>query len=77
VIAFSPGGVVGGRPVGRTRVFVSHGTLDPVLPIARTGDAVVERLREAGYPVTYRRFRGGHEVPDAVSAAAIRWFLDG
>ena len=77
VIAFSPGGIVGGEQVGVPRVFVSHGTLDGVLPIAGAGDAVVKALRDAGYPVTYRRFRGGHEVSTATSAAAIRWFLAG
>jgi phospholipase/carboxylesterase len=76
-IAFSPGGIVGGQQVGAPRIFVSHGTLDTVLPIARAGDAVVKTLRDAGYPVTYRRFRGGHEASPATSAAAIRWFLEG
>ena len=41
--------------VGVPRVFVSHGTLDTVLPIERAGDAVVKQLRAAGYPVEYRR----------------------
>jgi predicted esterase len=77
VMALSPGGVVAGEHVGIPRIFVSHGTLDSVLPIEVAGDAVVQRLRTAGYPVTYRRFRGGHEVSDATSAAAIRWFLAG
>ena len=57
VIAFSPGGIVAGEQRGVPRFFVSHGTLDSVLPIARAGDAVVRKLRQAGYPVTYRRFR--------------------
>ena len=77
VMALSPGGVVGGSQVGVPRFFISHGTLDTVLPIAQAGDAVVKKLRDAGYPVTYRRFRGGHEASEATSAAAIRWFLAG
>jgi phospholipase/carboxylesterase len=75
IMALSPGGIVGGQQVGVPRVFVAHGTLDTVLPIARAGDAVVKTLRDAGYPVTYRRFRGGHEASPETSAAAIRWFL--
>jgi predicted esterase len=75
VIAFSPGGIVAGEQRGVPRFFVSHGTHDSVLPIATAGDAVVRKLREAGYPVTYRRFRGDHEVPPAMSRAAVRWFL--
>ena len=75
VIAFSPGGIVAGEQRGAPRFFISHGTHDSVLPIARAGDAVVKKLRSAGYPVTYRRFRGDHEVPQGVSKAAVRWFL--
>jgi phospholipase/carboxylesterase len=77
VIAFSPGGVVAGEQRGFPRFFVSHGTRDSVLPIARAGDAVVKKLRSAGYSVTYRRFRGDHEVSAATSKAAVRWFLSG
>ena len=77
IMALSPGGIVGGQQVGVPRVFVAHGTLDTVLPIARAGDAVVKTLRDAGYQVTYRRFRGGHEASPETSAAAIRWFLAG
>jgi phospholipase/carboxylesterase len=76
VIAFSPGGIVAGEQRGVPRFFVSHGTQDDVLPIATAGDAVVRKLRQAGYPVTYRRFRGGHKVSTAMSAVAIRWFLE-
>ena len=77
IMALSPGGIIGGEQVGVPRVFVSHGTLDDVLPIAQAGDAVVRELRDAGYSVTYRRFRGGHEASMATSAAAVRWFLAG
>jgi len=77
IMALSPGGIIGGQQQGVPRVFVSHGTEDAVLPIERAGDAVVKTLREAGYPVTYRRFRGGHEASPATSKAAVRWFLEG
>jgi predicted esterase len=77
IMALSPGGIIGGEQVGVPRVFVSHGTLDDVLPIAQAGDAVVRELRDAGYSVTYRRFRGGHGASMATSAAAVRWFLAG
>ena len=50
IMALSPGGILAGEQVGAPRVFVSHGTLDTVLPIERAGDAVVKQLREAGYP---------------------------
>jgi predicted esterase len=77
VIAFSPGGIVAGEQRGTPRFFVSHGVQDSVLPIGRAGDAVVRNLRQTGYPVTYRRFQGDHEVPPGISKAAVRWFLRG
>ena len=77
VLALSPGGIVAGEQRGVPRFFVSHGTLDTVLPVGRAGDAVVKQLRDAGYRVTYRRFRGGHDASPETSAAAVRWFLHG
>ena len=77
IIALSPGGILAGTTRGKPRIFVSHGSEDGVLPIAGASDRIVPKLREAGYDVTYRRFRGGHEVSPATSAAAARWFLAG
>jgi phospholipase/carboxylesterase len=77
VIALSPGGAHAERTTGRPRVFIAHGTHDAVLPIARTSDVIVRKLRLQGYTVTYRRFKGGHEAPEEISRAAVRWFLRG
>lgn len=60
VIALSPGGVAPGALVGRPRIYVSHGTHDPVLPIASCSRRLVPALREGGYEVTYHEFEGGH-----------------
>jgi predicted esterase len=77
IIALSPGSILADTQRGKPRIFVSHGTEDEVLPITGASDAIVPVLRDNGYDVTYRRFRGNHEVPNPVSAAAVRWFLDG
>jgi predicted esterase len=77
LIALSPGSILADARRGRPRIFVSHGSEDEVLPIAGASDRIVPALRQAGYDVTYRRFRGGHEVSPATSAAAARWFLAG
>lgn len=75
VISLSAGGLVVDDTVGKPRVFITHGTRDGVLPIARTSDVAVRELRRAGYRVTYRRFAGGHEARPEISRAAVRWFL--
>ncbi|MEO7986230.1 MAG: phospholipase [Gemmatimonadales bacterium] len=74
-IAFSPGFLVPVTPHKLPRLFVSHGTADQILPIDRCGRPVVAGLRQAGYRVRYREFDGGHEVPPAIAADAVRWFL--
>jgi phospholipase/carboxylesterase len=74
VLALSPGGLRDVERRGKPRVFIAHGRSDDVLPIARS-DAAVRTLRSSGYPVTYRRFGGGHHVTDAISRAAVRWYL--
>ena len=76
VMALAPGALIAEKPVGKPRVFVAHGRSDTTIPI-RASDAIVRKLRAARYPVTYRKFAGSHEVPDAISKAAVRWFLRG
>jgi phospholipase/carboxylesterase len=75
VIAFSPGFVAVPRPVGRPRIFVSHGTADLILPIDACSGAFVPALREAGYDVTFAEFDGGHTVPPAIADAGLAWWL--
>lgn len=76
VLALSPGGLLDVERRGKPRGFIAHGRGDEVLPIARS-DAAVRRLRSSGYPVTYRKFDGGHQVTEAISRAAVRWYLGG
>jgi len=76
VIAYSPGFVAVHEAEGRPRIFVSHGTEDPILPIDSCSRAFVPALRGAGYEVHFREFAGGHTVPPAVADEGIRWWLD-
>jgi len=76
VMALAPGALIAEKPVGKPRVFVAHGRSDTTIPI-RASDAIVRELRAARYRVTYRKFPGGHEVPDPISKAAVSWFLRG
>ena len=77
VIAFSPGFLAVPEPVGNPRVFISHGTADPVLPIDACSGAFVPHLRQAGYEVMFRPFDGGHTVPPEIADEAMRWWLAG
>lgn len=76
LVAFSPGFMDSGPTlVGKPRVFVSHGTGDPVLSVAASRERIVPVLRDAGYDVTYHEFEGGHTVPAPVFDEAVDWFL--
>lgn len=76
VLALSPGFLLVPGPTGRPRVFVSHGTADPILPIDACSREFVPPLRADGYEVRFREFDGGHTVPPQVADDGVRWWLD-
>jgi phospholipase/carboxylesterase len=74
-IALSPGFVAGEPDESSTRkVFVAHGRGDRVLPVD-CSRRIVPALRGAGIAVDYREYDGGHEIPDAIADAAVRWLV--
>ena len=75
LVAFSPGFAAPQAQVGRPRVFVTHGTMDVVLPSDRCSRLLVPALRADGYDVTYAEFDGGHLVPGELACSAVRWML--
>jgi predicted esterase len=75
VIAFSPGFMAPTRQQGRPRVFISHGTRDQVLPIARCSRRIVPQLEGAGFDVRYLEFEGAHAVPPEIARGAHDWFV--
>jgi phospholipase/carboxylesterase len=77
VLAFSPGFAAPPARVGRSRVWVSHGTADRVLPVDRCGRRVVAQLSAAGHDVTYEEFDGGHVITPGLVDAALDWWLPG
>ena len=76
VLGFSPGFIVDLERVGKPPVFISHGTVDQVLPIDECSRRIVPQLKQDGYQVTYREFEGKHELPPAVASEAMRWFME-
>jgi phospholipase/carboxylesterase len=77
LMAFSPGFIPAfeGDPVGTPRVFVSHGTNDPVLPIDASSRAIVEQLEGQGYDVLFVEHESGHAIPASAANQAIAWAL--
>jgi phospholipase/carboxylesterase len=54
------------------RVLISHGRLDPVIPV-QFGQQARDALLAAGLPVDYREFEGGHNVDPRDLPRAIEW----
>ncbi|MEN3291371.1 MAG: phospholipase/carboxylesterase [Burkholderiales bacterium] len=75
MIAFSPGFIAPAVQRGKPRVFISHGTDDPVLPVDACSRRIVAQLRSADYDVEYLEVNGGHEIPPTVAQASVDWFL--
>lgn len=73
VIAFSPCILAPAAEVGRPNIFISHGTIDRILPFDECGHRLAERLTIAGYIVEFREFAGPHAVPPDVAKAALEW----
>jgi phospholipase/carboxylesterase len=77
VFGFSSGFIIPGERIGKPPVFMSHGTIDPILPIALCSRVIVPELKRQGYRVTYREFEGKHTLPPEIAAEAMGWFMAG
>ena len=73
IVACSPGFLIPVGWTGKPKVFISHGTADPILPIEQCSRKIVPVLRENGYDVTFKEFDGGHMVPSDIVHDAMRW----
>ena len=58
----------------KPRFLLSHGRRDPVVPFAN-GERAKDLLEKHGFPVTWRPFDGGHEIPPPVLADVDRFLF--
>ncbi|MCC2974389.1 alpha/beta hydrolase [Massilia sp. IC2-476] len=77
ILAFSPGFIGPLQARGEPKVFISHGTEDPILPIDPCSRRIVRQLRDAGYPLRYEEFVGEHVIPAEIAEAALAWLSEG
>jgi phospholipase/carboxylesterase len=73
IMAFSPGVMTPVAATGKPRIFIAHGTRDPVMPIDDTSRKFVPRLQRLGYDVTYREYDGTHGAPPEIITAGFEW----
>ncbi len=71
IFAFSPGFVAPPEAFGHPHIFITHGIRDATLPVACSRALIVPQLRQAGYDVEYKEFRGVHTVPKWALEACI------
>ncbi len=75
VIAMSPGVMQPIAARGKPRIFISHGTNDPIMPIDDTSRKFVPKLKSLGYDVTYREYEGRHSPSPPIVREAFEWFV--
>jgi phospholipase/carboxylesterase len=75
IMALSPGHSFTKNYDKRQRIFISHGEQDQVLPFSNAR-AIAARLRSRGMTVQFEAFQGRHEVPEAIRAKAIAFFMN-
>jgi phospholipase/carboxylesterase len=76
VISMSPGVMQPIAARGKPRIFLSHGTSDPIMPIDSTSRQFAPRLKALGYDVTYREYEGRHSPSPPVVREAFQWFTN-
>ena len=74
IIAYSPGPAFATKFDPMQRIFISHAEEDPVLPYSVTR-GLVAKLRVKHMPLMFVPFHGGHEVPKAIHAKAVAYFM--
>jgi phospholipase/carboxylesterase len=74
VISMSPGVMQPIAARGKPRIFLSHGTNDPIMPVDLTSRQFVPKLKALGYDVTYREYEGRHTPSPPVVREAFQWF---
>jgi phospholipase/carboxylesterase len=75
IISMSPGVMQPIEARGKPKIFISHGTADPVMPIDITSRRFVPKLQALGYDVTYREYEGRHTSSPPIVREAFEWFL--
>jgi len=75
VIAMSPGVMQPMAVRGKPRIFLSHGTDDPIMPIDETSRKFAPKLKSLGYDVTYREYDGRHSPRPEIIREAFEWFV--
>lgn len=74
VAAYSPGFIETYVNRGQPEVFITHGTMDQVLPVEASRN-IVDQLRSAGYQVEYREFEGPHVLSLSLTRASFEWMV--
>ncbi|MGY1915948.1 alpha/beta hydrolase [Blastococcus sp. SYSU DS0973] len=75
LLGFSPGFAAPPARTGHPRIWLTHGTGDRVLPVARCGRRLAAAFGTAGYEVAYDEFDGGHVVRPEGVVTALEWWL--
>ncbi|HEX6315309.1 MAG TPA: hypothetical protein VFZ73_10645 [Gemmatimonadaceae bacterium] len=74
IAAYSPGFMSVATARGLPAFFITHGTVDQVLPV-ESSRYIAAELRSRGYEVDFREFNGPHGVSLSLARASYEWMV--
>ncbi|WP_353154253.1 esterase [Herminiimonas fonticola] len=75
VVVFSGGFMSVFMQEGAPHIFITHGLSDEQLPIETSGRPNAQKMKAAGYDVTYLEFNGNHSIQPPIVDLAVKFFL--
>jgi phospholipase/carboxylesterase len=74
IAAYSPGFIQAAAQRGQPSFFITHGSMDQVLPV-ESSRYIVEQLRASGYAVEFREWDGPHAVKLSLARESWEWLI--
>jgi predicted esterase len=76
ILAMSAGFMAALHQEGTPYIFIAHGSKDEKTPVETAGRDHAQKLKAAGYDVTYLEYDGPHASQPPIVAVAVRYFLN-
>ncbi len=76
ILAFSAGFFTPLHQEGAPHIFIAHGSQDEQTPVETAGRASAQKLKAAGYDVSYLEYDGPHASQPPIVSVGVKYFLN-